>query len=1544
MNKELDILTDINTEEVAIEGQSIAHHDSANNSISVDDDEKISDTTEESLYSDMSEKTTPESGAHIVCKGAMCKCNQSVNPETKVEIKITSNQKVYVNEDKLAATIKDSDFMVPVAPFVQCKLSTKTEKPCEYKSTDWMWTSNVGSEHPEVNGNKILTENAIIRCMAQGVPGTISVVTHGQEINVADDALEDVDESIAVAIICLFEEVEVKEQNAIIPSVSSISQGETKSKNEQKKVLELPLRTNSLYEFTAEYTLNTKDALYSYWYIKPIVEKEKPIKFAPSKGLLYKQSGNKIGVKIKKEGKYYIEGFGRLTYEKNKKIENKKTLDPDCTFLLDVQSNKFKQIKIDPVPVPVEINQNEIELWSGESYEIEIETLFELTDEEKKSLSVKIEDSDHNIIKRYSSLDDNSPFVINNTTLFTLSPSNEGIYYVYISLLGEPEIKYTFTAIRNKLKKKIEAPGLPSSGLVRPMTTVNFQAKLMRDNPNSISWYIDEVKQAGENEIVFVHTFKRVKEYKVQASIFQFFSGEKKTDAYTVYVKENAVTAITTDVDGEEQIIGKTIKFSAVTIFNDILRDQREGIIWKIKSKNTSGTIEGAKLIEIKSLQAVGLFMDLSLKLGSETDTKKYLDVTFNQIGEYEISAHIGKTELCPPKKIKITYAHIEEWKFTDSKGNHRKQMGWGQEFYIYLKVKGWQNKEIALQLWYDSRRKDFNNRFKEIEAAELKGKKHKVDSNGICKVKIGPDSFWNLIDKEKDNNQPSFFFTAIVENTLCDNWKQRQYDGKKTYIFPENTDGTYACVPEKTTYRGMFADATGNILKHIIQYEDAAKVIIWIENKKGDSFKENKYHLYLYENKEGDDTACLALEQTFDDEGRIEYDIPMGYLKSQKSKSQLIHIPRFFYFELKQIKAGVLWGTNENIVYIYPESYGIGKKNDGNLFSLDREDYTAEDIKQQEEQAKEWLPMATYSFANITNIGEGGNVSNAQLSGWLAEEARLRALSPEERKKEEDKARQEKTAANKNKAGENENEGKLKSNRNYFLQLKVAEDARQQNSILERVAVKIGEGINNSSKDCGGKHCITKENYKEKGAQKLVQEINIRLAGFGGNVPSEEFTDRTEAMIRQFQRDYMGASETGKICGGLLKAVDEFCEKYTFIFSELKCKCSTKNIKTWDKLQKKNVVNNCTGWGDGSNKMGLNSIFYERPGVHRSLLFILKAMNFYLKKDKTDFSLRLINSGYRCRFHEEFLENATYNHMGTALDLHFNKGKNGRTRDISDMDWIRKEIFCKYMRAPYYPKELNAKFGWEDNKIGLEPAKFKSGKKGADTWVHVDVRSFENKYKDDTFFIKDEKEIVPQTIVKLANSLGLFTMTACIGKYKVDDQNTINSNTLFTIEDGKEALKVIYEKYGEEMATIVEKMYRCETTHLTSGQYKHCGTPGMEVAKGSENSSPYYGWSTLSSFCHSNSEFYTVGTWSAMEGKGLSGEGGNTQDTNNPKTFIKMNSVLGGMEFLVDYINRKEGNFAIWYAGNNTSNQEKYRNKLKNIKARFVDELKNAK
>ena len=135
-------------------------------------------------------------------------------------------------------------------------------------------------------------------------------------------------------------------------------------------------------------------------------------------------------------------------------------------------------------------------------------------------------------------------------------------------------------------------------------------------------------------------------------------------------------------------------------------------------------------------------------------------------------------------------------------------------------------------------------------------------------------------------------------------------------------------------------------------------------------------------------------------------------------------------------------------------------------------------------------------------------------------------------------------------------------------------------------------------------------------------------------------------------------------------------------------------------------------------------------------------------------------------------------------------------------------------------------------------------------------------------------------------------------------------------------------------MARIIEKMYRSETTHFTSGQYKNTGTGGMEVF----GKPPYYGWS--SKFFEQNPSYKPIGIWSAYENEGLSKQGGNPQVKDKKKQFVVMPSVLAGMEYKAYYINKYNGNWARWYS-TQVQAQEKYKKAIKPFKAYIVDEIK---
>lgn len=471
---------------------------------------------------------------------------------------------------------------------------------------------------------------------------------------------------------------------------------------------------------------------------------------------------------------------------------------------------------------------------------------------------------------------------------------------------------------------------------------------------------------------------------------------------------------------------------------------------------------------------------------------------------------------------------------------------------------------------------------------------------------------------------------------------------------------------------------------------------------------------------------------------------------------------------------------------------------------------------------------------------------------------------------------------------------------------------------------VKVGETKIQGAKgsNCGERYCIKKGDKSE-----LIREINIRLAGFGGNVPTDEFTDRTEKMIKQFQRDYMKVPETGKVCGNVLRAIDDFQNKYAIHFEDTKCKCGK-----------------CKGFGNGkfSDQKQDSKILelarkYEYPGMHRSLLWAVKASIFYASIIEKDlkYSINCIFSSYRCHEDNKIHKRSSTNHMGKAVDLHINK--NGiRTRNVSNVDEIRQKVFVKH---------LGSQIRWDKkNMFSLEPGvnpKYK-GEFLATTWIHLDVRQFELKYLEDKFFVKSLSDLNGENLITLAQKtnpntckcMGMNTSASQVNQGVTVDKKQENN---FTVEDGKSALLKIYKKYGKDIAIAIERMYRDETGHFKSIQYKKCGTGGME----SHGKAPYYGWDP--DFFESNPKYKPYGLWSAFENKGMSEQGGNKQVTDRKKEFVILPSVTAGMEYKAFYINKYNGNWARWHSTEETA-QKNYKKYIEKITPRFVNEFEKNK
>lgn len=320
----------------------------------------------------------------------------------------------------------------------------------------------------------------------------------------------------------------------------------------------------------------------------------------------------------------------------------------------------------------------------------------------------------------------------------------------------------------------------------------------------------------------------------------------------------------------------------------------------------------------------------------------------------------------------------------------------------------------------------------------------------------------------------------------------------------------------------------------------------------------------------------------------------------------------------------------------------------------------------------------------------------------------------------------------------------------NYFIEvipLDISAESKKfgvdSDGLMEVEKLKspaIVKKTNQPAKNCGGKFCIKKGDKNE-----LVREINIKLSGFGGNVPTDVFTDRTERMVKQFQRDYMKIPETGKVCGNVLKAIDEYCNKWAEKIINYKCLCHASDSKV-------KQADRCPGYGKGGKN--------EHPGIHRTLLWGVSALKFYLSL-QTTYKYRKTSAGYRCWAHNRSIPRTSTNHMGKAIDIQFNDGSyeiSGKAeRNLKPLRAIRDQIYIKYLKAEE---------GWsipsKNNNYRLEP--IGTGKDQSYSWIHMDVALFETNYLKDNHFTKEQNLVIGKSVVTLANELGLKDLCNCMG------------------------------------------------------------------------------------------------------------------------------------------------------------------------------------
>ena len=229
------------------------------------------------------------------------------------------------------------------------------------------------------------------------------------------------------------------------------------------------------------------------------------------------------------------------------------------------------------------------------------------------------------------------------------------------------------------------------------------------------------------------------------------------------------------------------------------------------------------------------------------------------------------------------------------------------------------------------------------------------------------------------------------------------------------------------------------------------------------------------------------------------------------------------------------------------------------------------------------------------------------------------------------------------------------------------------------------------------------------------VGELQIRLAGFRGTVPDGDFGPGTERQVMSFQRDYMKMRAPSGVAGrATLLAIDGLAKAYPIDFKALKCPCGK-----------------CGGFGKGRFKgryrAGMPRVEafhrYEYPGVHRMLLWAVRAAYFYMPEHRF-----VVTSGYRCSINNAQRGRTSTNHHGKAIDFDIvAQPKEDKRDDMAKCEAARGRIVVT----------ADAQIGWSaTNRKALEPSNI------APTWVHYDVRCYEARYLKDEFFCKTRAQL----------------------------------------------------------------------------------------------------------------------------------------------------------------------------------------------------------
>jgi hypothetical protein len=143
-------------------------------------------------------------------------------------------------------------------------------------------------------------------------------------------------------------------------------------------------------------------------------------------------------------------------------------------------------------------------------------------------------------------------------------------------------------------------------------------------------------------------------------------------------------------------------------------------------------------------------------------------------------------------------------------------------------------------------------------------------------------------------------------------------------------------------------------------------------------------------------------------------------------------------------------------------------------------------------------------------------------------------------------------------------------------------------------------------------------------------------------------------------------------------------------------------------------------------------------------------------------------------------------------------------------------------------------------------------------------------------------------------------------------------------------ALQKVKDKYGIELATTVEQIFRNETKHFKSGGFASTFSAGME----SFSDKQPYGWSVVKKFWENNPSYAPIGIVEQKENNSA------MLDSRGVRKFIKFPTIEASIMTVAYIINSRGGDGGSWFSIKDMPTRTRYNSYLKTIKARFVKQL----